>query len=229
MTGKANPVEPLFRLAKAAGALTLLDASQSLGWIPVHPCQLHADLVAFTGHKGLRGSPGTGGLWVAPEIELEQIIVGGTGTRSDLEGHPAEMPARLEAGTPNLPALAGLAAALRWREQDGGASTANQQRLTARLHGGLAEIPRVRLCGGACPAASSGILSFQIRDWDVEEAGYVLRESFGIICRTGLHCAPLIHAALGTAPQGTIRFSLSGCNSEEDVARALGAVRELAS
>jgi len=229
VTGRINNVEPLFEQAKRAGAITLLDASQSLGHVPVNPIALHADLVAFTGHKGLRGPAGTGGLYVSPALELAQVVVGGTGVRSNLEHHPPEMPMRLEAGTPNVPALAGLAAALRWHEKAGAPFHAQEADMAARLRAGLTGIPGVRVFDTAAPGPRTGIVSFQIPGWDVEEAGFILTESFGIVCRTGLHCAPLIHDAIGSAPQGTIRFSVSGFTRPGEIRAALRAVKALAS
>jgi len=228
VTGRVNRVERFLQRAKAIGATTLLDASQTLGHRPVDAEALSADLVAFTGHKGLRGPAGTGGLYVNPALELEQVIVGGTGVRSDLMLHPPDMPMRLEAGTPNVPALAGLAAALRWLAQDGDAFCARERETARSLREGLKHIDGVRVADAASDPERVGIVSFQLRGWDVEEVGFVLSESFGVVCRTGLHCAPLIHKALGTVPAGTIRLSVSGFTTDEDIAVALDAVSSLA-
>lgn len=224
VTGQILPVAECFARAHRAGAVTLLDASQSLGHIPVNADALQADLIAFTGHKGLRGPAGTGGLYVREGLELEQVIVGGTGVRSDLRLHPGEMPTRLEAGTPNMPALAGLDAALRWGEEQGADFEAVAAVRVAQLRAGLSLIPGVRLVGGSEKVPRLGIVSFRIDGWSVEETGYVLAESFGIVCRTGLHCAPLIHAAIGSAPEGTVRFSPSGATTEQEIAEAIAAV-----
>jgi selenocysteine lyase/cysteine desulfurase len=228
VTGQVLPVAGLFARAQRAGAVTLLDASQSLGHVPVDAGALHADMIAWTGHKGLRGPAGIGGLYVREGLELEQVIVGGTGVRSDLRLHPGEMPTRLEAGTPNVPALAGLDAALRWGEERGEAFEAVAAARTAQLRAGLKQIPAVRLFDGGEEAPGIGVVSFRMERWPVEETGYVLAESFGIVCRTGLHCAPLIHAAIGSAPEGTVRFSPSGATTEQDIDEAITAVRRMA-
>jgi cysteine desulfurase/selenocysteine lyase len=228
VTGRVCDVGPLFERAKAVGAVTLLDASQSIGHVPVHPEELHADLVAFTGHKGLHGPSGVGVLFVAPWIDLDRVLVGGTGVRSDLDLHPEDMPIRLEAGTPNVPAIAGLAAALKWRESNGPACEANARRLGRLLNSGLEEMRSVRVFSSVGDTEDSGIVSFRAEGWSVDEAGIVLQESFGIICRTGLHCAPLVHRAIGSAPDGTIRLSLSGLSSDSDIGQAIDAVRRLA-
>ena len=228
VTGRVFNVAPLFARARECGAITLLDASQTLGLIPVRADGLGADIVAFTGHKGLCGPPGTGGLWVSPRIEIEQVIVGGTGVRSDLHRHPPEMPTRLEAGTPNVPAVAGLSAALAWLERNGDSYCREGRRLGRLLRGGLRSIRGVHLADGKHDGGSLGIVSFTMDGWSPGEAGQVLAESFGIVCRTGLHCAPLIHREIGTAPDGTIRFSVAGTNSDSDVEAALNAVERMA-
>lgn len=229
VTGRVNPVAPLFDWAKQAGAITLLDASQSMGLIPVDVSELQADLVAITGHKGLHGPTGTGALFVAADVELEQVFVGGTGVRSDLVRHPADMPVRHEAGTYDMPAFAGLAAALRWVESREPEYCAREQELGRHLRAGLQALSGVTLFDAQADVERTAIASFRIGGWTVEEAGFALNASYGIDCRTGLHCAPLIHQAIGSAPDGTIRFSASGFNTADDIEQALAAVRHLAS
>ena len=227
VTGDVQDAASLLGEARAAGAVTLLDASQSLGHGEFRAADLPADLIAFAGHKGLLGPAGTGGLYVRPGLDLKPLFVGGTGIRSDLPLQPPDMPLRLEAGTPNVPGLAGLAAAAEWLRHGGEAHREQEQRLALRLRAGLAEIPGVRVFGGR-GLARSGTVSFRIRGWTVEEAGYALQQSFGIACRTGLHCAPLIHQAIGSQPEGTVRFSVSGFNTDDEIAAAVAAVGRLA-
>ncbi len=228
VTGRIQDAARYFAAAKKAGAVTLLDASQTMGHARVNPDELFADMVAFTGHKGLLGPPGIGGLYVRPGIELEQWMVGGTGVRSDLTLHPEDMPTRLEAGTPNVPAMAGLALALEWLQEKGHDFARKEMDLARGLREGLSQIGRVNLMDYDPAAERVGIVSFTVEGWEVEEAGYVLQESFGIVCRTGLHCAPHIHAPLGSAPDGTIRLSLSGFNVERDVEYAVQSIKGLA-
>jgi len=228
VTGRVNDVACLFSMAHEAGAVTLLDASQSLGHVPVHPEELGADLVAFTGHKGLLGPPGTGGLYVDPNLDLEPMLVGGTGVRSDLMLHPADMPTRLEAGTPNLPGFAGLAAALRWTAGPERQGPAVASAMAERLRDGLRTLRGVRLVDDDSRAQRVPVVSFVVDGWSVDEAGYALACSFGVQCRSGLHCAPLIHQALGTWPHGTVRLSPSAFTTTEEIARAVEAVARLA-
>lgn len=229
VTGRVNPVQALFERSRQAGARTLVDASQSFGHVPVHPEALGADLLAMTGHKGPRGCPGVGALYVAPGIDLDQVLVGGTGVRSDRRLHPSDMPTRLEAGTPNMPALAGFAAALSWLEAHGPAFAARAHRAADAIRDGLRANAQVTLIDDAPGVERTPVVSFRLHAWSVEEAGFVLEESFGIACRTGLHCAPLVHEALGTAPEGTIRMSPSGATTDDDVAYALDAIQKVAS
>jgi cysteine desulfurase/selenocysteine lyase len=220
VTGAVNDAALLAGIARQRGALTLLDASQSLGIIPVLPEVWSIDMVAFTGHKYLLGPPGTGGLYIAPHIDLEPVWVGGTGVQSDLADMPQTMPIRFEAGTPNDPATAGLTTALAWSARkllDSGAMAAKAERLALGLAALGAEVIAVT-------PPRTPVISFTLPSCPVEDAGELLHKSFGIVCRTGLHCAPLIHSCLGTAPGGTIRFSLSRFTTDEDIDYCLQAI-----
>jgi selenocysteine lyase/cysteine desulfurase len=137
------------------------------------------------------------------------------------------MPMRLEAGTPNVPALAGMAAALRWVAERGESFGRHEQQLAARLREALGQIPGVRLFDTESEAERVAVVSFRLDRWDVDETAYILSQSFGILCRSGLHCAPLIHEFIGSAPDGTVRFSPSGFTSNKQVEAALDAIRRL--
>jgi cysteine desulfurase / selenocysteine lyase len=229
VTGRVFDVHRFCTAAKAVGATTLVDASQSLGHIPVRPVEMNADIVAFPGHKALRGPAGTGGLYVAPGVELAPSIVGGTGILSESLLQPSNMPVRLESGTPNVPAFAGLLAALQWLEVNGQAARMQSEKLMSCLRSGLHAIPRVKMVGQTGDVSQLAVVSFCMTGLNVEDIGARLLHEYGIVCRTGLHCAPLIHKFLGTEPDGTVRFSLSGFTSESDVATALDAVEQIAS
>ncbi|WP_346353316.1 aminotransferase class V-fold PLP-dependent enzyme [Azotosporobacter soli] len=222
VTGAVNDAALLAKLAKEAGAVTLLDASQSMGIIPVFPEQWKIDLVAFTGHKYLLGPTGTGGLYIAPHMtaELEPVWVGGTGIQSELDEMPSMMPTHFEAGTPNDCAFAGLAAALAWRSEHP-LEEKGLHSLTERLCSGLKEL-------GAnvidVEAPRTPVVSFTLENWAVEEVGEILQKSFGIVSRTGLHCAPRTHAFLATAPSGTVRLSLSRFTTEQEIEDCLSAI-----
>jgi len=225
VTGAVNDAGLLGRMAKQAGAVTLLDASQSFGLFPVCPEQWGIDMVAFTGHKYLLGPTGTGGLYIAPamEPELEPVWVGGTGIHSDLDEMPPMMPTRFEAGTPNDCAIAGLAEALKWSTEN----PLNINSLMAkaeRLSVGLQELGADVI---AVQAPRTPVVSFTLKTWDVEDVGEILQKSFAIVCRTGLHCAPRIHAFLGTAPAGTVRLSLSRFTTDQEIDDCLAAIGEM--
>ena len=223
VTGALHPVEDLFADVHEYGGLTLLDASQTIGLLPVDTGRLGADLLAFTGHKYLLGPTGTGGLYIRPGIELAPLFVGGTGVRSDLPEMPPEMPVRLEPGTPAVALFAGLAWSLNWQEKNPLAPGSLNDLLGQLEHGLLEAGARVIVVAGE----RTPLVSFTLPHWKVADAGQVLEKSFEIICRTGLHCAPLIHEWLGALPDGTIRFSLSRFTLTDDIARTVQALRQI--
>ena len=226
VTGRINPVASLFKKAKSAGAVTILDASQTAGRIPVRPKELYADMTVFSGYKGLGGPLGTGVLYVAPDVNLSPVFVGGTGVKSDLRLHPEEMPMRLEAGTPNTHAFAGLNAAVEYNIKKA-ADILNAERVMAKeLYRKLKTLSHIRIFDVNCEDKLPTV-SFAVEGMDTEQAGFALSESFGICCRAGLHCAPLIHKYLGSLPEGTVRISASYKNSPEDIEYATDALRRL--
>ncbi len=228
VTGSIQPVEAIADLAAGAGIPLLIDASQSAGAIPLaHRCLPGQVYIAFAGHKGLLGLPGTGGLVLA-EKELPQLIVGGTGVRSESLLHPPELPLRHEAGTPNLPGIAGLLAGVRAvRARGVEAEGAHRHHLAMHLRSRLEMLRGVRLLPLAQNDGRAGIVSFTLDGWAPEEVGYVLQTSFGITTRSGLHCAPLIHQVYGTAPLGTVRASVGYANTEKDVEALAAAIAHL--
>jgi selenocysteine lyase/cysteine desulfurase len=228
VTGRINPIEKLFAKAKDAGAVTLLDAGQTVGHIPVKPGVLHADIAGFSGYKGLAGPQGTGILYVNSSIEIEPVITGGTGIRSDTLTQPEEMPLRLEAGTPNTHAFAGLNVALKYYLAHEEAIIGKEREITRILMDGLGAIKGVRILDSDTTPRLP-VLSFIIEGLSSEEAGFALTEGYGIGCRTGLHCAPLMHRALGRYPGGSIRFSPSHKTPLDDIAYAIEAVRRIVS
>ncbi len=228
VTGIINDIAFLFLEAKKRGAITVLDASQAAGHINIDTKTLNADIIAVTGHKALRGPQGVGFLYVSSEIELKQVIVGGTGIRSDLTFHPENMPIRLEAGTYNIPAIAGMNTALKWFIKGGNDYIDKCKQATEKLRKGIKDISNIKVFDNSTKN-HLGIISFVINGWDVEDLGYVLVESFGIINRAGLHCAPLMHKAIGSSPNGTVRLSPSGSTSDNDIDRVLDAIKKLSS
>jgi cysteine desulfurase/selenocysteine lyase len=225
--GTRLPLEDLASRAHDAGALVLLDAAQSAGHGVGMPAEKGADLIAFAGHKGLLGPQGTGALWVREGLDLAPLIAGGTGGDSRSKDMPSGLPDRLEAGTPNMPGIAGLLAALDFLR------TGNQDELhrkemdlKARLRDGLAEIRGVRILSPPAPDGV-GIVTITSDAMDPPTLARRLEEDWGVVTRTGLHCAPEVHRILGTQDAGAVRFSLGWASTAEDVDQALAGVEAL--
>lgn len=226
--GTRAPVPELARRAHAAGALVLVDAAQSAGHLDVSHAREGADLVALTGHKGLLGPQGTGGLWVRESLDVEPLLTGGAGGDSSVRDMPSSMPDRLEAGTLNAPGLAGLeAAAMHVLEEGIGRIHARETALKRRLREGLGSIDGVRVVS---PAAEDGVAIVTFVSARVEPArmAHRLDADFGVMARAGLHCSPEAHRLAGTLETGAVRFSLGWASTEEDVAQALVAVDAIA-
>ena len=216
--GTIQPVEAIARAVKTHGALLLLDASQAVGSIPVDVARVPVDLLAFPGHKGLLGPMGTGALWVRDGIEVDPWREGGTGGDSTNPFQPADMPHRLEGGTPNAHGLAGLRAGCRWVLERGVAAIRTHERdRVARLLDGLRAVRGLAIRGPDDAEARTGAVSFTLAGFDPHEVASVLDTAFGIAVRAGLHCAPEAHASLGTFPAGTVRASVGPFTSNADI------------
>jgi cysteine desulfurase/selenocysteine lyase len=229
VTGGIQPVEEIAVLAAGAGVPLLIDASQSAGAIPLaHRALPGRVYIAFAGHKGLLGLPGTGGLVLAEGEDLPQLLVGGTGVRSESLFHPLELPLRHEAGTANLPGVVGLLAGVRTARARGVETEgAHRHHLVERLRSQLETVAGVRVLPLARNDGRAGVVSFTIDGWRPEEVGYALQKSFGITTRSGLHCAPLVHRVYGTTPLGTVRASFGRANTEAHVDALVAAVTHL--
>ena len=227
--GTALPAADLAAMAHAHGALVLVDAAQSAGHLPLDVGGAGIDLVAFSGHKGLLGPQGTGGLYVREGVAVDPLMLGGTGGDSMPCVMPDTMPDRLEAGTQNGPGLAGLLAGVEWLLEHGGvaAEHAREAALKARLCGRLTEIPGVRVLSPAAPEGV-GIVTFTLDGADPAETAARLDREHGVASRAGLHCAPETHQLLGTARTGAVRFSVGWATTEAEVDHAADAVAALA-
>lgn len=220
--GTRLPVEELAREARAAGALVLVDTAQAAGHIPVDLTD--ADLVAFTGHKGLLGPQGVGGLWVRPGLRIEPLVVGGTGGDSSRREMPQALPDGLEAGTLNGPGIAGLGAGCGELLAEGPASVhARISRLKDRLWAGLSGVDGVRVLSPRAPGEGA-IVTLVPKRGDAARLAHALDRDHGVLCRAGLHCAPEVHRILGTLDTGAVRLSLGWGSTEDEVDRAVAAV-----
>ena len=230
VTGNAVDIARVAAMAHAAGALVIVDASQSAGAMHIDMQAMGLDVVCFTGHKGLMGPQGTGGLAVAEGIDMAPWAMGGTGVHSFDALQPLEWPTRLEAGTLNGHGIAGLSAGLDFIEAQGGveAIAAHERALAERFLAGVREIPGIALYGAFDQPSRSAIVSLNVGDIDSAEISDALMQGWGIATRPGAHCAPLMHHALGTERQGVVRFSFGYFNTDEEVDTAIDALRDLA-
>lgn len=230
VTGNAVDVSRVAAIAHAAGALVIVDASQSAGTAKIDMDAMGLDVVCFTGHKGLMGPQGTGGLAVAEGVDVAPWAMGGTGVHSFDALQPLEWPTRLEAGTLNGHGIAGLSAGLDFIEAQGGveAIAAHERALAERFLAGVREIPGIALYGTFDQPVRSAIVSLNVGDIDSAEISDALMQGWGIATRPGAHCAPLMHRALGTERQGIVRFSFGYFNTAEEVDTAIDALRDLA-
>lgn len=230
VTGNEVDIARVAAMAHAAGALVIVDASQSAGTAHIDMQAMGLDVVCFTGHKGLMGPQGTGGLAVAEGIDVAPWAMGGTGVHSFDALQPLEWPTRLEAGTLNGHGIAGLSAGLDFIEAQGGveAIAAHERSLAERFLAGVREIPGIALYGAFDQPVRSAIVSLNVGDIDSAEISDALMQGWGIATRPGAHCAPLMHRALGTERQGVVRFSFGYFNTDEEVDTAIDALRDLA-
>ena len=229
LTGNITDLEQAAAFAKKHSLLLIVDAAQTAGAVPMDMERMGIDVLCFTGHKGLYGPQGTGGVCVRPGLSIRPLKVGGSGIHSFDREHPSEMPAALEAGTLNGHGIAGLGAAARWLLETGVEQIrAREQALLRRFVDGVKEVEGVTLYGNPDLDWRTGIQSLNIRDYDSARVADWLYEDYGIAVRGGAHCAPLMHEALGTREQGAVRFSFSYFNTEAEADEAAAAVRELA-
>ena len=229
LIGNVLDIARIGEMAHAHGALLVVDASQTAGAIPIDMQKMHIDVLCFTGHKGLMGPQGTGGLCIRPGVEVRPLLRGGTGIHSYDRDQPQAYPARLEAGTLNTHGLAGLHAALEFIGRHGvQAIGARERALMRRFYDGVRGIPGVAVYGDFEQDERAAIVTLNIRDYASGEVADALFEDCGIATRAGAHCAPRMHEALGTVEQGAVRFSFAFFNTEDEVDMAVRAVRELA-
>jgi cysteine desulfurase family protein len=227
--GTVQPVAEVGAVARERDLLFLVDAAQTAGVVPIDVQAMHIDLLAFPGHKSLLGPTGTGALYVGPRVRPRAWREGGTGGDSASETQPREFPYFLEGGTPNVLGIAGLAAGVRWVQEQGLEKVrAHEVGLTERLRRRLEEMPGYEVFGHRDPARRVGTLSFRSAALPATELGGILDQAFDIAVRPGLHCAPYIHRSLGTFPDGTVRVSPGAFSTEADLDRLADALAEVA-
>lgn len=228
LTGNLTDLARVSAVAKAHDVLLIVDAAQTAGAYPIDMTALGIDVLCFTGHKGLMGPQGTGGLCVREGLTLRHWKVGGSGVQSYSRTHPTQMPTCLEAGTLNGHGIAGLSAALDFIAEVGvDAIHDRETALMRRFYEGVKEVPGITVYGDFFRRRMA-IVTLNIGDYESGAVSDALSEEYGIATRPGAHCAPRMHQALGTEQQGAVRFSFSWFNTEQEIDAAIQAVRELA-
>ena len=228
LTGNVLDIERIGRIAKAHNLLFIVDASQSAGCIEINMETMNIDILCFTGHKGLLGPQGTGGLCIHESVEIRPFKHGGSGIHSYEKGQPQAYPARLEAGTLNSHGIAGLCAAINYINTITIPVIAKkEQELLWHFYKGICNIPEIHIYGDFDTKERAAILSLNIEGYDSGTVSDVLSQEYDIATRPGAHCAPRMHQALGTTETGAVRFSFSSFNTMEEVETAIRALKEL--
>ena len=228
LTGNVLDIERIGRIAKAHNLLFIVDASQSAGCIEINMETMNIDILCFTGHKGLLGPQGTGGLCIHESVEIRPFKHGGSGIHSYEKGQPQAYPARLEAGTLNSHGIAGLCAAINYINTITIPVIAKkEQELLWHFYKGICNIPEIHIYGDFDTKERAAILSLNIEGYDSGTVSDLLSQEYDIATRPGAHCAPRMHQALGTTETGAVRFSFSSFNTMEEVETAIQALKEL--
>ncbi|WP_373230405.1 aminotransferase class V-fold PLP-dependent enzyme [Cohnella sp.] len=228
LLGSILPVEALGEIARRKGVKLLVDAAQSAGVLPIDVEAMGIDLLAFPGHKGLMGPQGTGGLYIHPNLELEPLMQGGTGSKSEAPEQPNVRPDRYEAGTQNTVGIAGLSEGVSYvLKETIQAIHEKEQALTFELMEGLQSIPGITLLGPAIGEERTAIVSFLLKGVDPSEMAFLLDQQFGIAVRAGFHCTPLGHETAGSFGTGAVRASPGYFTEKSEIVSMINAVSEI--
>ncbi|RHT72907.1 aminotransferase class V-fold PLP-dependent enzyme [Ruminococcaceae bacterium AM28-23LB] len=230
LCGTMLPIQQVGEICARHGLIFVADTAQTAGVFPIDMEKMHIDALCFTGHKGLRGPQGVGGMLLRDELcsQMTPLISGGTGSRSDSEEVPDFMPDRFESGTMNLPGIAGLHRALTYLEEYGIENIARQElAICQRFIDGALTLPDTRVVGKLDTQDRAAIVSLDFQKMDNAEVSFLLDNQYGVMTRCGLHCAPRAHKSLGTFPQGTVRFSFSHHNTPEEVDTCIEGLRKI--
>ncbi|MFO7886847.1 MAG: aminotransferase class V-fold PLP-dependent enzyme [Eubacteriales bacterium] len=229
LTGNIVDLSKISTIARRHGLIFIVDVSQTAGCIPLNMEEIGADIICFTGHKGLMGPQGTGGMCIREGIDIKPLKVGGTGLKSYSTDQPKEYPTRLEAGTLNSHGIAGLSAAIDFIQSTGiNIISQKETNLMNSFYEGVKDIKGIEIYGDFSLPQRVSIVALNIHDYDSALVSDTLSEKYKIATRPGAHCAPRMHQALGTENRGAVRFSFSWFNSDEDVKRTVQAVKEIA-
>lgn len=228
VTGTIMPVKEIGQYCRRHNTKMIVDASQTAGVETIDCDEMAIDMLVFSGHKGLLGPQGTGGLYIGEGLYIRPLRFGGTGSASESDTQPEFFPDRFESGSPNVPGIAGLSAGIRFIKDTGiGKIRDKERQLADRLLKGLSAIPGIRVFGPSDLLERTSVVSFIVKDKDMKKLGDYFYREFGIACRAGLHCAPWAHRTIGTIDTGTIRFSPGYFNTEEEMDQAIRAVEKI--
>lgn len=228
--GTLLPIKEVGEICKKHNLKFIVDSAQTAGVFPINMKEMNIDALCFTGHKSLRGPQGIGGFLISDEMAslTTPIVLGGTGSFSDLETAPEVMPDRFESGTMNLPGIVGLHAALEYLQSEDMEKIRDEEiKIAKRFYDGVINIKGVEAVGKKDFINRAPIVSLNFKDMDNAEAAFQLENEYGIMTRCGLHCAPRAHKTLGTYPQGTVRFSFSQFSTAEEVDFCLDAIKNI--
>ncbi|MFH0941810.1 MAG: aminotransferase class V-fold PLP-dependent enzyme [Chloroflexota bacterium] len=229
VSGTIQPIAEYGEVVRRHKLIFMVDAAQTAGKVPIDVPAGNIDLLAFSGHKGLMGPSGTGVLYIGERVDLDTVREGGTGSHSEEEEQPAEMPYRYECGTPNHIGLSGLGAGLKFIFKTGPDKIrAHEYEITASLIRGLKEIAEVTLYHAREGFDQAPVFAFNLKGYQPGEVGAILDQAFDIKVRTGLHCAPVAHRTLGSYPLGSIRLSPGYFNTWEEAGETIRAVAQIA-
>lgn len=228
LVGNLLDIKKIGQIAKKHNIILIVDVSQSAGVFPIDMEDMNIDVLCFTGHKGLLGPQGTGGICVREGVEIKPLKIGGSGIKTFSKTHPLEMPTVLEAGTLNGHAIAGLNAALNYLKEEGIENIQKrEEELMFRFYNGIKDIKNIKIFGNF-ENKRAAIVTFNVGDIDSAVFSDELAMYYDISTRSGGHCAPLMHQAMNTVEQGAVRFSFSHYNTEEEIDKAIQAVKEIA-
>lgn len=227
--GSIQPIKEIGDICKSKGVIFAMDAAQTAGMVPINMQEMNIDLLAFTGHKSLMGPMGIGGLYVCESIDVKPLRVGGTGVHSAYPFHLEEYPWHLECGTPNLMGIAGLHAGQKWiARQRLDHIRQHEMGLAQKLADGIRSIEGVTAYYPKDLSGRLPVISFNVNGFEAADVGVQLDVDHNIVSRTGLHCAPKIHEAIGTGKDGTVRLSIGPFNNESEIDKAIDGVRDIA-
>ncbi len=231
LLGTIAPIRDIAAICRRASSACklLVDAAQTAGTVPIHVGEMGIDMLAFPGHKGLLGPQGTGGLYIAPDLEVEPLLHGGTGSQSEAVDQPTIRPDRYESGTLNTPGIAGLGAGVKFILAETVEAIERKEReMIAKLHEGLQGIAGVQVLGPPLGKPRTGLISFLMNGIDASELAFILDQSFRIAVRAGFHCTPLAHQTAGTLETGAVRASIGYYTTSADIDVFIQAIQQIA-